>query len=112
MIAVGVACVEGGHASSNEELEISFQCPGLPSFHVQKCLMSNRVVVAKAAAAKEDSEDEEEEEEDDEDDSCSIMSSSVVSTLDPITRKPMKDPGRRRTRTYHSSRQEENFDLC
>ena len=30
----------------------------------------------------------------DDDDSCSIMSTSVMSTLDPITRKPMRDPGR------------------
>ena len=38
-----------------------------------------------------DSDDEEGE---DEDDGCSIMSTSVMSTLDPITRKPMSDPGR------------------
>ena len=38
-----------------------------------------------------DSDDEEGE---DEDDACSIMSTSVMSTLDPITRKPMSDPGR------------------
>ena len=31
---------------------------------------------------------------DEDDDSCSIMSTSVMSTLDPITRKPMRDPGR------------------
>ena len=50
----------------------------------------------KAASGKGGREENSDDEEggDEDDDSCSIMSSSVVSTLDPITRKPMQDPGR------------------
>jgi len=49
-----------------------------------------------------DSDDEEGE---DEDDGCSIMSTSVMSTLDPITRKPMSDPVRNKKcgHTYEKS---------
>lgn len=53
-------------------------------------------MIDKAASAQEGREgnsDSEEEGGEDDDDSCSIMSTSVVSTLDPITRKPMRDPG-------------------
>lgn len=67
-----------------------------------------RAVIDKAASAQEGREgnsDSEEEGGEDDDDSCSIMSTSVVSTLDPITRKPMKDPVRNKKcgHTYERS---------
>ena len=59
---------------------------------------SARTIMDTSASGRggRDSDDEEGE---DEDDACSIMSTSVMSTLDPITRKPMNDPGRKPKRS-------------
>ena len=81
---------------SSKRIALRMYC----AFHCIKIFVpfttSTRAVMDKAASGQEGRERNSDSGEggDDDDDSCSIMSTSVISTLDPITRKPMRDPGR------------------